>query len=463
MPIQPRLGVLCPPVARRQLPGERAGLCFGRGRVSIEAGSLRRLLRSGLGSGLDLGIERFRGVEVWPRGPERFLGSNQPCVGRGKGGCLLGVSLLGLAKRFLESDQRRRLSLERLCCGVGALDFGAQRLGGAHGLEFGPAGLCGIPGIPGDRKFGLGLGLFDPLGRKVGIPALAGFELLYQGVLVSKLGLEFGHGPLERRPRLGIERLEASHGLLVDCHRILGILGFLGGAHGEVAVDLGAGHALEQLGSLGALGLEERRKVTLRQQDGLLELLESQAQPRRDGVERFGLRARQIDACLEIGECQVFGLDDAIGFLPGAPDGPPGAVRPGIDSQEVDFGKSGHGAPAHERSRVAVLEAAFAFGPDRHAALVAQAWRPVEQGQAQGVEQGALACPRGTGNGEQAHLAQRTARKVHLELARQARQVAAADGQDLHAGTSSPRRTSSSRSWKAASRSGGGSFPTVFA
>jgi hypothetical protein len=81
----------------------------------------------------------------------------------------------------------------------------------------------------------------------------------------------------------------------------------------------------------------------------------------------------------------------------------------------------------------------------------------LEQRQAQGVEERALAGAGGAGDGEEAGGGQRLGPEIHLELALQGGQVVAADGEDLHAAPSAAGASSSSP--KAAISSGGASLP----
>src|SRR3954468_22022728 len=61
----------------------------------------------------------------------------------------------------------------------------------------------------------------------------------------------------------------------------------------QLRIDLGAGHPFEQLAAVLAVGAEERRELALCEQGRSPELIERQAEPLMDRLERLGLRAAE--------------------------------------------------------------------------------------------------------------------------------------------------------------------------
>ena len=66
-------------------------------------------------------------------------------------------------------------------------------------------------------------------------------------------------------------------------------------------IDLRAGHALEQLAAILAVGAHERRELALSEQCGSPELIEGEAEALRDRLQRLGLRAAEPFAPVERG------------------------------------------------------------------------------------------------------------------------------------------------------------------
>jgi hypothetical protein len=136
---------------------------------------------------------------------------------------------------------------------------------------------------------GLALGLGDGLleGCEVAEPLAARVE---RGLLAGELGLGSGEGGgfgdaglaiLGGQRRLvGELQLEAGQGVLLGLHALVGELR-------ELAVGLGAGEGLQQLGALVVGGLQEGGEVVLGEQHGAGELLEAEADALLDGLQGF--------------------------------------------------------------------------------------------------------------------------------------------------------------------------------
>ncbi|MNP25713.1 hypothetical protein D3C76_1185340 [compost metagenome] len=150
---------------------------------------------------------------------------------------------------------------------------------------------------------------------------------------------------------------------------------------------------------------------------------------------------------IEVAQALATGLQLATGLFPGAIGFPACAITTAIDTDEIHFGITFAGAAAQQGAGVAGAD--FAIGV-RHLGVtpgVVQARDCAEQGQAQGVEQGALARAGGAGDGEQSGAGQRFGGEVDFKRPGQGGEVFQADGEDLH-GCSSSICTSCSSSAK---------------
>ena len=126
--------------------------------------------------------------------------------------------------------------------------------------------------------------------RRVGHPRLV-LDGLTRGLLE--------HRDRERRGLAGGELLGRERRLHVRADR-------------QPGVDLRAGHPLEQLAAVLALGAQERRELALREQRGAPELIERQPEPRVDRLEGLGLGAAEPLAPLERGQRHLLRLDRPI-------------------------------------------------------------------------------------------------------------------------------------------------------
>jgi hypothetical protein len=235
---------------------------------------------------------------------------------------------------------------------------------------------------------------------------------------------------------------------------------------GELAVDLGAGHALQQLAAGALVRAQERGKVALRQQRRAPELVEAQAQTVLELLQHLGLGAAQDLARGDVFQPHLLRLQPAIGPAPGPPDVPARAVDPLIAPDEVHLRVPRGAAVAQDPAHVVGRQAVFLVrAADRHAAAIIEARRGVEERHAQRVEQRALARAGGAGDREQPGLGQRRLIQLDRERTLEAGQVAAADGDDPHASASGaglaspwrPARTSARSSSNASTSSCAGS------
>jgi hypothetical protein len=139
-------------------------------------------------------------------------------------------------------------------------------------------------------------------------------------------------------------------------------------------------------------------------------------------------------AAVDRGQRHLLILQRAVGLAARAPHRPPRSVAPGIAALEVDLGPPrGRTAPEQradvlraERRRIIVA------APDDDPAVIRQPRRPVEQRDAQRIEQRALARAGVADDREHARIRERRTRQVDLELAGEAREVAPPDREDPH-------------------------------
>ena len=263
--------------------------------------------------------------------------------------------------------------------------------------------------------------------------------------------LEFGHAGLQRGAGLGVEDGQGLGSLLLAKQVLLDPAGLEVGALRDPAVDVGAGHALQQVGALVALGAQKGRKVALRQQHGAAELVEGQADDALDGGQHLGLVAADGLLGLLVQQLHLDGLQLAAGGFPRAPHRPARAIAPPVGADKAHLGMAAARAAAQQVARVA--DAQVVVGPVRDLVqrILVEPGRAVVQRQAQRVQQRALAGAGGAGDGKQARLGQRAALEIELEVARQAGQVAPTDLQDLHAAPASAWASPVSW-WKASTR-----------
>ena len=206
----------------------------------------------------------------------------------------------------------------------------------------------------------------------------------------------------------------------------------------QLRVDLGAGHALEQLAAILALGAQERGEVALREQRRAAKLIERQTEPLMDRLEGLGLRSaeplRHHGVLVERHERDLLVLQVAIGRTARASHRPARTVAPRIAALEIDLGPALRSAAAQQRARVlrAECEWIFVAVANDDAAVARQPRRAIEQRDAHRIEQRALAGAGRTDDREHSGDAEWPVREIDLELASEAREVAAADREDLH-------------------------------
>jgi hypothetical protein len=175
-------------------------------------------------------------------------------------------------------------------------------------------------------------------------------------------------------------------------------------------------------------------------------------------LQDLGIGAAELLAALQVFEAHHLLLQPAVGPAAGPVDLPAGAKSTALVVEEVHLGEALAGAVAEDTAHVGAADPGVGVGvgsPHLDPAPVARhPWDAVEEGEAEGIQNGAFAGAGGTGDGEQAGVNQGRGVELHREVARQAGQVAAADGEDPHVSSAS---TASTSSWKAVASSGGGS------
>ena len=342
------------------------------------------------------------------------------------------------------------------------LQPGEQRPGRLHGLDAGEPGPARGGGVvDGLGLAGLAFGLGDGLLQSglLAEPRPADVEPDLppgEGGLGGDEAGSFGLAGLARfggqRGLVGQLPLEPVEGLLLGLHALIGELR-------ELGVGLGAGEGLQQLGALVVGGLQEGREVVLGEQHGAGELLEAEADALFDGLLDllFGVTADGLPVG-DADEADLGVLQLAVLPSVGSLHRPAGAPGDALAADVVHLGKALGGAPAQQGARVGGGGGVLAHVGDlAPRAGAGEARGALEEGQAQGVEQGALAGAGGAGDREEAGRGEGLGLEVDLELAGQRGQVPATDRQDLHAAPSSAGVASSSP--KAAISSGGASLP----
>ena len=375
--------------------------------------------------------------------------------------------------------QQRRGMLQRLPGLGGALLGRLQRLGLLPGafLQCGQGGLCGLQGVP---VFGL---LFAQ-GRQGGEHAVQGggaqcpvepvpvrLESLHfalQGVRLRGQGNEFpvqviDGGPPGNGPGGGCAAGNAVHLLLLLILESLGdglFLGRLQGddarglcleecqffplgpvtlvhAHGDPAVDLGAGDLFEDRRPIIRGRLQEGGKVPLGEQHGAGEAVEIHACDRLDQVGHPGDGGIEDLAGVSVGQLAFRRLEVAGRSFVGSALAPGAAVTARIGGK-AHLGKAFAGVTGHD------LVAALGDLVQPRGASV--------QGQADGVEDGGLARAGGPGDGEDAVSRVGRDGQVDAPLANQGVQVQKPDIQDSHRNPPYSARRSSSWSDESVSR-----------
>lgn len=372
----------------------------------------------GVGAGEAGGIEPDAGgVRVGVGGVE-FLGE----PGCGEGGLVgEGSGLLEMLEVAVEGGAQRASAAKHL---GGVFETGAPRCGfgaGAFGL---------VVSGPGVGELGEETAVFvEPV--EVGLGAGEVLAASGEGEAGSGAGL-LGQFTFVRRERgLALE----AEGEFLDVEAFGPIA--VEGGDGESFEPLGTGQGLKDQGAVAVVGLEEGGEIILGEEDGAGELVEVEADLLLDGGEDLGLAAALEEgasgAIEDVAEVQGhFGaLEGSFGTQAGSADMPAGGVGDGIHADEGDLGEAFGGAAAEEGCRVLRLDFAAGVG-DGIAAGLGEPGGVLEEGEAEGVEDGALAGSGGAADGEQAGGRQGFGGEIDAVGSGERGEVAEPDAEDLH-------------------------------
>ncbi len=348
---------------------------------------------------------------------------------------------------FLPGGLPGRVRLQAFPFPLGAgLDQAPQRLGFFHPGQFVPA-QCRVP-PPSLGKLQLFAGLRFPATQlfQAAVPIEG---LPQQHLLFFRLR--------QRPPVVPLPRLQAGAHFAVEgekflesfiqfVQRLLFLPCPLVRGAGQLTVDFGAGDALQQFGALAGARFEKGGEIPLREQGRTAELLEGEPEAMVDDFQHFGFGAPEHLARRQIGQGQALRLQTPLGPIARPAHLPAAAITPAVVAAKIDFGVSLGGAPAQDAAHVVATQQQFlrlAAATHRHRRTVGQPWHGIEQGQTEGVEEGALAGAGRSGDGEQTGRTENVAVQLNGEVAGQAGQVAAANGENPH--PSSPASACSSK------------------
>ena len=371
---------------------------------------------------------------------QRRLGLTQMVVG-------LGLALARLLQAGLQSLQAlgaRGLllgALPLLLLGVPefllellqAFDQSANRSQALQPLQGFPLRRQGVPGLPGLGQLTLCVlaGLQQPL--LLGEPLLLAFQTLQCLLLLeTRLGVGFQRR-LEPGPGLLGQGQAAFQALLELLALLVGLAGALIGGFAQLAVQAGVGEFLQQCAAVVVAGLEEGAEFALGQQHGASELGEIEAELLLQLFAELAFLVRcQHLLGLQVLEALLALLQGAVRLVPGAPGFPAGAIAVAVDADEIHFGVAAGATAAQQVAFVVAGQLVPAIGNLAAGRSAFQPRRAAEQGQAQGVQHGALAGAGRTGDGEQAGAGQRFAGEVDFLLASEGGEVLQTDGENLH-------------------------------
>jgi hypothetical protein len=217
------------------------------------------------------------------------------------------------------------------------------------------------------------------------------------------------------RARVVGEHRDRECGALPFAQSLLGQCGAQMRADRQLRVDLGAGHALEQLAAVFAVGAQERRELALREQRAAPELIERQTQPLMDCLERLGLRtadrgpepcrvatmrarsiramrSRSFGTTFELDQRDLLALKATVRRAACAPYRPARPISPRVAALEVDLGPARARTASQQRPHILRTECRrIVFAPDDNRAAIREPRRAIEQRDAHRVEQRALA------------------------------------------------------------------------
>jgi hypothetical protein len=412
------------------------GLCsLGLDGIQIAARvGLRRCQRG------QRGIQRLGLVELRRRrgldgegGFERALGLHQAAPR-----LLLGVER---ARQIVLAG--RQLGLRLAAFGGQPVQVGKQFARRLHRIERGQ--VAPAPGGRVDtrlrcRQRGSGLGFGAEQAHAFLVPAQALLETEAACIGLRQRGLGGAVVGVEQSARVRRQRGLVLQACREAPHRFLFQAPAFERAPRDVAIDGAAGQGFEQFAALVFIGAEEGREFVLGQQHRARKLFERQTDAPFDLAQHFGLGAAQRLQTGQLVQTHAGRLQRAAGTVARAPHAPARAITLAVVADEIDF-RIGFGGAAPQQ-RAAVGHGQHFFADVRQVVAGARAFDEarggVVQGQAQSVEQGALAGAGRAADREQAARRQRLALEIDFEVAGQRRQIAAADAQDLHAASRVP-------------------------
>ncbi len=342
-----------------------------------------------------------------------------------------------LLLRFLGALHEAVLGLvERLRRAVDVGDDRAQRLRQRDPPHFRCRALEHPPFVFERRGFGLGVVELRARRLEPCRPVPLREDLVVAGLGLGAPGAGLGELRVANRADRRFERLRPLESVIDPRHGVA--LGDESSVRGDrdLAVDLGPGHAFEELGPLRLRRGQERREVALGEQRRTAELVEPDAEALGDRVLDLGARVPDQPARLDVEEPHLRLLEPALGAVVGAAHFPRRSVASAVDALEVDLGVAAGRPPREHHARVRTGQALvgrLVRAADVDPRRLAETRRRVEQREAERIEEARLPGAGRPRDDEQARPAERLLVELDVERASETRDVRAADGQDPHA------------------------------
>ncbi|MNJ31029.1 hypothetical protein D3C77_256490 [compost metagenome] len=236
-------------------------------------------------------------------------------------------------------------------------------------------------------------------------------------------------------PRLVVHQGHVAEPLLYGRQRLLLGPRPLMGLDGDGGVELGARHPLEQGGALIGARLEEGGKLPLRQYHGAAELLPGEAHQLVDAILQLPLAAGKDLPRLDVGQAALLGLEAPLRAIAGTAHRPARQPDAAVAAAELHLGTAAGVAAAQDAAHVVGLELLLVIRPAHLGHVLAigdEARHLVIEGEADGVEQGALARACIAGDGKEPGSPQSATGEVDGESPGQAGQVFPCKRQDFH-------------------------------